>query len=95
MPHLLLATQHETGHANVLTHTVQSEPIFNNWRFTIDIPPEIKKKWIKHVGLLRIHNAINAVPPRIFPQDNRHRGPNSLLRPTHGHMAPNPRSDHP
>ena len=51
---------------NVLTHTVQSEPIFNNWRFTINIPPEIKKKWIKHVGLLRIHNAINATSPRIF-----------------------------
>ena len=51
---------------NVLTHTVQSEPIFNNWRFTIDIPPETKKQWIKHVELLRIHNAINATPPRIF-----------------------------
>jgi hypothetical protein len=50
----------------VLTHTVQSEPIFNNWRFTIDIPPETKKQWIKHVELLRIHNAINATPPRIF-----------------------------
>ena len=50
----------------MLTHTVQSEPIFNNWRFTIDIPPEIKKRWIKHVELLRVHNAINATPPRIF-----------------------------
>ena len=31
---------------------VQSEPIFNNWRFTIDIPLKIKRKWVKHIAEL-------------------------------------------
>ena len=45
------STASTTARAQVRAQ-VQSEPIFNNWRFTIDIPLKIKRKWVKHIAEL-------------------------------------------
>ena len=52
-----------------LTHTVQSEPIFDNWRFSIDIDENTAKKWMKYVGLQRIYDVIDGTCARIFTDE--------------------------
>jgi hypothetical protein len=52
-----------------LTHTVQSEPIFDNWRFSIDIDEDVAKRWMKFIGLQRIYDVIDGAHARIFTDD--------------------------
>ena len=50
-------------------HTVQSEPIFDNWRFSIDIDEDVAKRWMKFIGLQRIYDVIDGAHARIFTDD--------------------------